>query len=224
MRTRRLLAAVAAGTLLFATQVADPTPASADSVITGVIDPATDPTMPVVSISTPNCVSQGATLVHYDVYPYVTTTAGDHIFTVTGTGTLTSLYLFQDTFTPAAAFSTCIAASNQKPATFTESLEAGRQYYLVVFDDTFTQLGTSYTLTIDGPNTPLTLDPAATTEVPTTEPTTEPPTTEPPVTEPPTTEGPPVTSPSNPTTTTVPPSTRPATGARPVTGRPTFTG
>lgn len=224
MRFRRLLTAAAAGTLLLATQMIDATPASADAVHSGTIDPATDPTMPVVFISTPNCTGQGASLVHYDVYTYTPPVSGPTQIAVTGSDVpATGLYVFESTFTPAAAFPTCIAGSNSNPILITPTLTAGTTYYVVVFDDTFGQAGLTYTLDIDGPDTPLTLDPAATTEVPTTEPTTEPPTTEPPVTEPPTTEVPPTTGPSNPTTT-VPPATRPATGATPVTGRPTFTG
>ena len=64
---------------------------------------------------------------------------------------------------------------------------------------------------------PLTLDPSATTEPPTTEaPTTEAPTTEVPTTVTPTT--------ATPTTVTPGPSVAPATGARPQSGKPTYTG
>ncbi len=111
-----------------------------------------DPTMPVVFISPPNCTGQGASLVRYHVYPFTVDTSGDYTFSVTSDDSFASMYLFAGTFTPEAAFPTCIAGDNSgNPVDFTETLTAGTQYFWVIFDDTFSQLGGAYSGTVTGP-------------------------------------------------------------------------
>ena len=119
----------------------------------GSVD-GSDPTMPVVTINSPNCVSQGSTQVAYDVYQFTVDTSGSYTFSISGTNplpALVSLYLFEGSFNPAAALPTCIAGDNSVPVTFTEALTAGTTYFAVPFDDTFLQFGSPYTLTIEGP-------------------------------------------------------------------------
>lgn len=111
-----------------------------------------DPTMPVVFITTPNCTGQGAGSVLYVVYPFTVDTAGDYSFSVTSDAGFASMYLFEGSFDPAAAFPTCIAGSNSgNPVVFTETLATGTQYFWVIFDDTFAQVGGNYSGTVSGP-------------------------------------------------------------------------
>jgi hypothetical protein len=127
----------------------------AGSVTTsGTITPG-GPTMPVVFISPPNCTGQGASPVHYTVYPLNVDVAGVYNFSLTSDGGFASMYLFAGSFNPAAAFPTCIAGDNSgNPVTFSEALDPAVNYFVVPFDDTFGQLGGGYTLTIDGPGFP----------------------------------------------------------------------
>ncbi len=120
---------------------------------------AGDPTMPVVSISTPNCSAQGSTPVRYDAFPFTVTVTGLYSFSVAstgGAGTLASLYIMDSGFNPAAAFGNCIYGANNgiAPATPTTlnnvNLNAGTQYYLVIFDDTFAQTTPGYNLNASG--------------------------------------------------------------------------
>lgn len=114
-----------------------------------------DPTMAVVTISSPNCASQGSTQVRYDAYQFTVDVSGMYDFSATRpavSGTLTSIYLMNSSFNPAAALGNCLAGDNTgNPTTFSFSLTAGTVYYFVVFDDTFAQSGTTYTASINGP-------------------------------------------------------------------------
>lgn len=116
---------------------------------------AGDPTMAVVTISSPNCASQGATQVRYDAYPFTVDATGLYDFSASrpaAAGTLTSIYLMNSSFNPAAALSNCLAGDNTgNPTSFSYNLTAGTVYYFVVFDDTFSQTGTTYTASINGP-------------------------------------------------------------------------
>lgn len=230
MRPRRILVALAAVAALAVTQLGGISPASARTV-GGVIDTA-DPTMASVFITTPECSSQGFTALNYEVRTFTVRKTFDATFSTTYVGDPTATYLFEGSFTPAAAFPTCVGASNSSGGnSFTQTVHPGTTYYLVVVNDSFDQTTTSYTTTVDdrlrfdgdpvGPT--LTLDPSATTEPPTTEaPVTEPPSTDVPSTD--TTGVPPTTqTPSNPPVTP-PPAARPATGAKPMNGKPTYTG
>lgn len=121
---------------------------------------AGDPTMAVVSISTPNCSSQGSTQVRYDAYPFTVTVTGAYSFSAASTGstgTLVSIYIMNSGFNPAAARTNCIAgANNGNPGTSVPTtlnnvnLTAGTQYYLVIFDDTFTQVTPGYNFSANG--------------------------------------------------------------------------
>jgi hypothetical protein len=122
-------------------------------VLTGTLD-AADPTMPVVSIAPPVCVSQGATLVHYELRPIYVSESGTYDFSLTHVGpplSLVSLYLHSEGFDPASGLPTCLAADNSVPVGFSFELVAGVQYFAVPFDDTFAQTGGDYTLEITGP-------------------------------------------------------------------------
>ncbi len=229
---RFLVGMVAVLAVLTATTTA---PAGADVVFTGTIGASDPQTMPVVFISTPNCTGQGAALVGYREHLVAPGESGTFTFTLEETGSDLSLYVMADGWDPAAAFPSCIAGSNTDPNTLTVSLDAYTRYYVVVFDDTFDQLGGSYTLTVEGPglNPPLTR-PDLPIGTPTTEPTTTttaPATTTTQVTTtttyvPPPTTAPVTTTTTRPvTTTTVRPGTVPtAPAARPLSGAPGYTG
>ena len=120
---------------------------------------AGDPTMAVVSISTPNCVSQGATQVRYDAFPFTVSATGAYSFSAAstgGAGTLASIYIMNSGFNPAAARVNCIAGANNGSAPGTPTtlnnvnLTAGTPYYLVIFDDTFAQTTPGYNFSANG--------------------------------------------------------------------------
>jgi hypothetical protein len=121
---------------------------------------AGDPTMAVVSISTPNCTSQSSTQVHYDALPFTVSATGAYSFSAAstgGAGTLASIYIMNSGFNPAAALGNCIAASNNGnaagsiPTTLNNvNLTAGTQYYVVIFDDTFAQTTPGYNFSANG--------------------------------------------------------------------------
>ena len=111
-----------------------------------------NPTLPVVFITSPNCTGQGASPVLYDSIPFVVSTSGDYTLAVTSSGGFASVYLFQATFDPTAPFPTCIAGDNSgNPVVITEALTANVLYFAVPFDDTFAQVGGTYSLAISGP-------------------------------------------------------------------------
>lgn len=121
--------------------------------VTGTID-AGDPTMPVVAISAPNCTGQLATLVHYEAHPFTVDVAGNYVFAMVSDGGFASLYLMDAGFDPAAAFPNCLAGDNgADPVGFTEALAADTIYFVVPFDDQFTQPGGTYALIAEGPGT-----------------------------------------------------------------------
>ncbi len=111
-----------------------------------------DPTMPVVFISTPNCTGQGASLVLYHAHPFTVDADGVYSVSVLSDAGFASHYVMNSGFNPAAAFPNCVGADNSgNPTEVTTNLVAGEQYYVVIFDDTFAQVGGSYTTTITGP-------------------------------------------------------------------------
>lgn len=118
-----------------------------------------DPTMSIVTIGTPNCLSQGSTQVRYDAYLFTVTETGAYNFSAATTGgndTLASIYIMDSGFNPAAALGSCIAASNDgnPPATPTTlnnvNLTADTEYYLVIIDDTFLQSTPGYNFSANG--------------------------------------------------------------------------
>lgn len=121
----------------------------ATRLITGTLAPG-GPTMPVVIISTPTCLSQGATPVLYRAYSFTVDVGGTYTFTEPSTDSL-GLYVHAGVFNPANSFPTCIAASNVNPTNLGVNLTPGTNYTVVVFDDHFAQPGISYSLTISGP-------------------------------------------------------------------------
>lgn len=120
------------------------------AAISGAID-SSDPTMDVVMITTPNCTTVFPFVVHYETHAFTVDTDGTYIFTVTDPGNNTAFYVFAGSFDPTNPVPTCVAASNTNPITLPVTLTAGTQYFGVVIDDTFAQLGMTYTLAIDGP-------------------------------------------------------------------------
>lgn len=152
MKTKRVLAAVAAALMLVTTASISPAHAAV-LTYSGTIPPAGMPTMPVVTIGTTDCTSQGATPVAYREYPIIATDDGPATFSVeTLSGGDVSIYLMESGWDPAAAFPFCLAGANDpNPASFTYTVTDGTSYVVVVFDDTFMQSGGTYELTIDGP-------------------------------------------------------------------------
>ncbi len=119
--------------------------------VSGTFPAGGTPTMPVVLISSPNCTGQGASLVQYDAYAFSVDTAGSYTLDLSiGSGNL-SLYLMTAGFNPAAGFPTCLAGDNNDPISVSYGLAANTTYIAVPFDDSFTQDGGTYTLTISGP-------------------------------------------------------------------------
>lgn len=123
--------------------------------VNGTLD-GSDPSMPVVFISTPNCTGQGVTPVHYDVVTFHVDAAGTYNFTLSSPGGFASIYLYITSFNPATGTVNCIAADNTgNPRTLSVSLDPANIYFAVPFDDTFAQTGGSYQLIIDGPGNPI---------------------------------------------------------------------
>lgn len=118
--------------------------------IVGSLSPG-GPTEPEVAIiSTPNCT--GGTVVFaalYRAFPFHVDTTGS--YTITEPGTSSAVYVYSGSFNPTLPASNCLAASNTNPINFNANLTAGAPYVLVVIDDTFTQAGLSFSLTISGP-------------------------------------------------------------------------
>lgn len=124
---------------------------AATVTVDGILD-GTDSAMPVVTISSPNCTSQGATLVHYDALPFTVDTSGTYSFSMLSTTGLASLYLHTAAFDPTAGLASCLAADNSgNPKGFDFDLTAGTNYFAVPFDDSLSQAGAAYSLTISGP-------------------------------------------------------------------------
>lgn len=114
-----------------------------------------DPTMAVVTISTPNCVSQGATQVRYHAYPFTVTATGLYSFSAGstgGVGTRASIYIMNSSFNPAAALANCLYGANTGTPTALNNvnLTAATAYYLVIFDDTFGQTTPGYNFSANG--------------------------------------------------------------------------
>ncbi len=126
------------------------TAAAATVGVTGTIDSG-DPTMPVVFISSPNCLGLGFVNIHYETYTVFVDTAGVYSFDLTSTGEFASIYLYEGSFDPANGTVNCVAADNSSPINVTYPLTVGTPYIVVVFDDTFEQTGGDYSLTISGP-------------------------------------------------------------------------
>ncbi len=126
--------------------------AQAGSVtISGTIG-ASDPSMDAVLITTPTCSYQGSTPVRYEAIPFTVDQSGPYQFSMTSLVGVGSLYLFENSFNPADPLPTCMAADNSgNPVEFSFALTAGTPYISVPFDDTFSQGGVTYALTISGP-------------------------------------------------------------------------
>jgi hypothetical protein len=119
--------------------------------LSGTISPG-GPTMPVVFITTPNCTGQGATQVLYAQHQFTVDANGTYDFSVSSDAGFASVYIMSASFNPANGFPACLAADNSgNPVTVSLNLTAGTTYYAIPFDDTFAQVGGSYTLTISGP-------------------------------------------------------------------------
>ncbi len=128
------------------------TAAFANSVsFSGTFSPS-DPTLAVVTITTPDCKSQGSTQDRYHAHRFTVTVTGGYNFSVASTGGgLAHMYIMDSGFNPAAALPNCIAGASNNPTQLTGvNLTAGATYYLVIFDDTFTQDTPGYSGSADG--------------------------------------------------------------------------
>src|SRR5262245_47725101 len=103
------------------------------ATFTGTVT-SSDPTMNVVSIVDPNCGGQIPSPVHYDFVAVSTSVSAPYTFTLSSTGNAASFYLYQTSFNPAAGATNCIAASNANKR-FTEPLNAGTNYVIVIIND-----------------------------------------------------------------------------------------
>ena len=120
---------------------------------TGTITPE-DPTMPVVFITPPNCTGQGVTLVHYQVIEFPQGVPGTYTFTLTSPADFASIYLYEGSFDPANGTENCVAGDNNSPKQITYDFLPNTDYFLVVFDDTFTQNGGDYEVVVEAPDPP----------------------------------------------------------------------
>jgi len=137
--------------VLFALILFSALPVSAGTAtLNGVLD-ASDPTMPVVFISSPNCTGQGVTPVHYEAMVFSVGTTGVYTLDLTSTGAFASFYLYAGSFDPSNGMANCVAADNSAPEQITYNLVQNSAYYVVVIDDTFAQVGGSYTVQFSGP-------------------------------------------------------------------------
>ncbi|MGD9944260.1 MAG: IPTL-CTERM sorting domain-containing protein [Burkholderiaceae bacterium] len=118
--------------------------------VVGTVD-ASSPTMSVVLISPPNCLTQSGTIVGYRTHPFSVTLDGTYALDVDILSGNSSIYLYENAFDPSNGTVNCVAADNSAPIGISYLLSAANQYIAVVFDDTFAQPGTTYRLTIDGP-------------------------------------------------------------------------
>jgi hypothetical protein len=135
-----LVVAMVSGSLIMGIGTAS----ALSATYTGTITVA-DPTMPVVTISTPLCVSQAVFPVHYQVIEFPRPLPGTHSFSMTSTGGFASAYLYEGSFDPSNPLENCVAADNGfDPIEITYDFLRGTPYFLVVFDDTFAQLGGDY--------------------------------------------------------------------------------
>jgi hypothetical protein len=119
-----------------------------------------DPTMGVVTIVPPNCTTQGTFAVHYEVIEFPHRVPGTYQFTLTSTGStgtanFASAYLYEGSFDPANGAENCVAGDNDgNPKTITYDFLPNTTYFLVVFDDTFTQDGGDYEVVVEAPDPP----------------------------------------------------------------------
>lgn len=146
MKTRLLILAI----LIILSVAAASIVYAGSATFSGTLSPggATEPI--VAQITTPNCT--GATVafaVLYAVYPFTVDVTGAYSFTEPGT--TTAMYVYAGGFDPAQPANNCIAATNSNPLNIVVNLTAGTQYYVAVIDDTFEQLGISYSINISGP-------------------------------------------------------------------------
>lgn len=126
--------------------------AQAGSITIGGTIDASDPAMPVVLITPPNCTTQSSEPVRYDAIPFTVDQSGTYQFSLASPVGAAALYLFQNSFNPAAPLPNCVAAGRTTdPVEFSFALTAGTPYISVPIDDTFNQPGVTYALTISGP-------------------------------------------------------------------------
>jgi hypothetical protein len=123
------------------------------ATLSGVLD-ASDPTMPVVFITPPNCAGQGVTPVHYEATVFSVGTTGVYTLSLTSTGPINefaSFYLYAGSFDPGNGMANCVAADNSTPKQIAYNLVQNSTYYVVVIDDQFSQPGGNYTVQFSGP-------------------------------------------------------------------------
>lgn len=117
----------------------------------GTLTPGGPQEPQVAVISTPNCTGgYTAFPVLYQAFPFTVDTTGSYQFSESGANS--AAYVYANSFNPALPADNCIAASNSNPISgLNANLTAGTQYYFVVTDDTFTQLGLSINGSVTGP-------------------------------------------------------------------------
>jgi hypothetical protein len=147
--TRLVIALVMVGAALM---MGTGTSSALTNTYTGTITNA-DPTMPVVSISTPECVSQLVFPVHYQVIEFLHPLPGTHSIQMTSTDGFASAYLYEGSFDPTNPLENCVAADNgADPIEITYDFLRGTPYFLVVFDDQFAQPGGDYEVVVQTPD------------------------------------------------------------------------
>ncbi|HET7735109.1 MAG TPA: hypothetical protein VFK52_04005 [Nocardioidaceae bacterium] len=120
------------------------------------------PTMPVLFIDGSNdlCTGQGSAAVLYHSTTVKALANGTHTVTLTSPADYASIYVFKDTFDPVAPGGVCLVADNSvdnvEDGSMTVTWEAtqGTTYFVVVFDDTFDQVGGPFTWVMQSPTPP----------------------------------------------------------------------
>jgi hypothetical protein len=170
---RGLRALVVTAALLAPGGVLASSAGAAVDTYSGVLD-SSDPTMPLVAqISTPNCTGSANIFdVHYEVIPFTNAVGGTYTFVEQpSTTAVIAMYVMEGSFDPDDPVPTCVAASNTNPINLSFDFTEGTDYYVVIIDDTFDQLGGSWELEVtqpDPPTTTTTSTSTTTTSAPTT--------------------------------------------------------
>lgn len=127
-----------------------PAASAGDVTFSGALVPGGPTVSAVATITTPICT--GGSTAFAALYAATTFTVDvDGVYAFYEPGATSAMYLYAGSFSASNTVANCVAASNSNPLSFTYPLTAGATYIVVVIDDTFTQAGLSYSVTISGP-------------------------------------------------------------------------
>lgn len=125
------------------------------TTLSGDID-GSDPTMPVVFITPPNCSGQGSVQLRYEAIPFQVDASGQYHFTLGSTNNNAVFYLYVDSFDPQSGMTNCLAADNTYPFEIDQQLSTAHTYILVIVDDHMQLPSVHYTVVVEGPGSVVT--------------------------------------------------------------------